>query len=292
MAEIQTIEDRIASGYDDLSAKLRSAADFVARNPVDFATRSLRSVAGQTGLAPATFSRLSRALGFDSYEDMREVARTGLSRTPTPFAEQAGRLQSEATNDYGTQKPFLQRQSEACMGNIERMIRTIDQKMLNEAVDRLSTARSVTLVGSLGSAPFADYCSYLSNWFVDDWSVAGRTGRTRGATVSRADENSAFIVISKRPYVRQSLAIAALAAKKGAYVIVLTDSDKCPALKSASAGFILPTESPQFFSSYAATLVLIETIIGMLVARAGPDAKESIEAVEINNRRVEEFRVQ
>ena len=64
MDELASIEDRIESGYDSLSARLRTAADFIAQNPVDFATRSLRSVAGQTGLAPRDLHSLVAGSGF------------------------------------------------------------------------------------------------------------------------------------------------------------------------------------------------------------------------------------
>lgn len=289
MSDALTIEDCIESGYSDLSAKLRCAADFIIRNPVDFATRSLRSVAGQTDLAPATFTRLSKALGFSSYEDMREVARNGLSRTPTPYSERASLLQSEATDKNGTQKPFFYRQAEACIGNIHQMMQTIDPKRLETVVDRLSKSKRVTVVGALGSAPFADYCSHLANWFVDDWSVADKTDLSHGAALSKASKESAFVIICKRPYVQHSLKTAALAAENGAFTVIITDSLDCPALKYSDAGFILSSESPQFFPSYAATLVLIESLIGMLVARAGPNATESIANVETNNRRMEEF---
>ena len=53
-----------------------------------------------------------------------------------------------------------------------------------------------------------------------------------------------------------------------------------PAIEFSSHSFVVPTESPQFFSSYAATLVLIETIITMLLARAGDEAEDMIRAAE------------
>ena len=61
---------------------------------------------------------------------------------------------------------------------------------------------------------------------------------------------------------------------------MITDSHSSPALEFADHGFIVPTESPQFFSSYASTLVLIETIVTMLLARAGDDAEDMIREAE------------
>ena len=220
---------------------------------------------------------------------MREVARAGISQSLTPYSERAAKLQADAVSDNGRKAPFLLRQSEACVDNITRMAQTTDTALLDTVAEKLLAAERVTLVGALGSAPFADYCSYLANWFVEDWSVTGQTGLTHGSSIAKANSNHGFLIICKKPFVRQSLRIAELAAEKGAFIVIVTDSRDCPALKYSDAGFILPSESPQFFPSYAATLVFIETLIGMLVAKAGPDAKERIANVEQNNRRMEEF---
>lgn len=71
-------------------------------------------------------------------------------------------------------------------------------------------------------------------------------------------------------------------------MIVITDTHTCPALAHASAHFITPTESQHFFSSYAATLVSCEIMIGMLAGRAGPPARARIADVESRNRRLNE----
>jgi len=280
-----TIKDRIAEEYDDLSARLRAAADFVAENPVDVATRSLRSVSAASGLAPATFSRLARALGFSDYEAMRELSRNAVGRRYLSFSQRARRLQSEAVES----EPLLQRQAAACIANIDNMSQTTDPARLEAAVDALHHARRVVLFGACGSTGLIDYMAYMGRYFTPDWQVAGRGGASLGATMSELTGRDAVLVITKPPFARRAILCAEMAAVQGAAVIVLSDTHACPALKYATVGFILPTDSPQFFSSYAATLVLVETIIGMLVARAGPEAMNRIAEVEARNHRLGEY---
>ena len=71
----------IADHAADLSPQLRQAADFVAANPIEVSFRSMRSIAGRTGLAPPTFSRLARSLGFENYEGLREACRVAAKDT-------------------------------------------------------------------------------------------------------------------------------------------------------------------------------------------------------------------
>ncbi|PWE33776.1 MurR/RpiR family transcriptional regulator [Maritimibacter sp. 55A14] len=286
MAEHETLEAVLAREYAGLSAKLREAADFVAANQVDVATRSLRSVSTASGLAPATFSRLARALGFESYEGLREQSRDSIGRQFSSFSEKVERLQAEANSN--NQPPFLARQAGACSANIETMMARIDPARLSEAVDRLHAARKVLLVGALGSTGLVEYLSYMANYVTDNWYLAGRMGASLGSGLAEIEARDALIVVTKPPFARRAIHAARLGAARGAYVIVITDSHACPALQHAATRFILPTDSPQFFSSYAATLVLAETIIGMLAARLGTAARARIRMVEENNRRLEE----
>ncbi|TCO71120.1 MurR/RpiR family transcriptional regulator [Rhodovulum euryhalinum] len=287
MPDTPSIEDKIAAEYAKLSAKLRDAADYVATNPVDVATRSLRSISTASGLAPATFSRLARALGFASYEEMRELSRNAVGRRYVSFSERVRRLQAEA--ETGRQPPFLTRQASACAANIEAMTRLIDPTRLEAAVDRLHRARSVVLFGALGSTGIVEYMAYTASYFAPNWQLAGRMGASLATAMADLSADDALIVLTKPPFARRAIRAAEMGRARGAYVLVMTDTHTCPALKWADQGFILPSDSPQFFSSYAASLVLAETIVGMLAARAGPAGKARIEEVEARNHHLEEF---
>ncbi|TCP41347.1 MurR/RpiR family transcriptional regulator [Rhodovulum marinum] len=287
MTDSPSIEDKIAAAYGTLSAKLRDAADYVAGHPVDVATRSLRSISASSGLAPATFSRLARALGFASYEEMRELSRNAVGRRYVSFSERVQRLQAEA--EAGAQPPFLTRQASACAANIEAMTRLIDPARLEATVDRLHRAENVVLYGALGSTGIVEYMAYMGNYFASNWRLAGRMGASLATAMADLTQADALIVLTKPPFARRAVRAAEMGRERGAYVVVMTDTHSCPALKWADSGFILPSDSPQFFSSYAASLVLAETIIGMLAARAGPAAKARIEEVEARNHRLEEF---
>ncbi|SMX33058.1 MurR/RpiR family transcriptional regulator [Actibacterium lipolyticum] len=287
MPRASSIEEKIAAEYVGLSAKLKDAADYVAAHPVDVATRSLRSISTSSGLAPATFSRLARALGFESYEALRELSRSAIGRRHVSFSEKARRLQAES--ESGSQPPFLQRQAAACIANIEATAQLIEPSRLEAAVEHLHNAERVTVYGAFGSTGIVEYLGYMGSYFSANWRIAGRLGASVSSALTDLAKTDAVIIITKPPFARRAILAAEMAKEKGAYVIVFTDSHTCPALQHASVGFILPSESPQFFSSYAATLVLLETIIGMLVARSGPKAKARIEEVEASNHRLEEF---
>ena len=278
------IRTAISANYAELSETLRVAADYIAENKIEIATRSLRSVASASGVSPASYTRLARAIGYADYEALREQARLELSqRGQDSFQDKARRLQSDAD------QPLLPRQVSACINNINALVADIDPATLDAVVERLANSRKIVLIGALASAGFTDYFAYLAKWFDDRWVVAGRNGATLGSTLAGLNAEDTVLIISKHPYAHRSVRAAKVAAGSGAKVIVLTDSHAFPGLQYADFHFIQRTESPHFFSSYAATLVLIETITGMLVARAGSEAEARIQEVDKHNRLLDEF---
>ncbi len=278
MAKSATMEERISENYGSLSDKLKVAADFVAENPIDIATRSLRAVAGSSGVSPATFSRLARALGYEDYEQMREAGRAAVGRKMVPFSERAHALLNDAELRSG--ETFLHRQSTACIQNIQLLDQTIQGEKIEAVVEALHKARYVLLVGALGSSGFMDYLGYLAHWFNTNWFVAGRNGTPLAASMSRLDKRDVVIVLTKTPYARRSMLALEAARQHGVTTVVITDSHSSPALEFGDFSFIVPTDSPQFFSSYAATLVLFETIISLLLAKRGEDAEDMIRTAE------------
>lgn len=274
-------ETRLTERYSDLSDTLRQAADYLADNPVDVATRPLRTVSRDSGVSPAAFSRLSRALDYSGFEELREEMRAKINQRVNNFAARAEQLQ----NEHGDKKTsFLQAHVAACHANLQEFSDRIDEAHLNDVVDKLAASRKVLLLGALGSTGVVEYLSYMANFCADNWSMAGRMGASLGGGLTGLDERDALIIVTKPPFSDRAIKAAELARKQGVFVVLITDTHSCPALKYASANFIVPTESPHFYSSYVVTLFLVETLIGLLVSRSGDNARARIAEVEGANR--------
>lgn len=277
----QTFEVRLSAKYADLSEALRLAADYLAANPTALATRPLRSAARESGISPAAFSRLARALDYTDINELREEIRSQIDRRVTNFATRAERLYSDHQSDSGT---FIEAHLAACQANLQNFVDTLDRAALDEATQRLDAARKVLLLGALGSTGVIEYLSYMASFCADNWAMASRMGSSLGSGITGLGPQDVVLIVTKPPFAARAIAAAELAREKGAYVILITDTLGCPALKHASVRFIVPTDSPHFYSSYVVTLFLVETLIGMLVSRSGPAARARIADVEAANR--------
>lgn len=279
------LQERVANKYANLSSQLRKAADYVIAHEMDVAARSLRHISGASGVSPATLSRLARVLGFETYEDMRELCRAVVEGRSTSFSERALQLKAEQDTD----KPIFERQTDACMWNIGKLNQDLDQQRLQEAVDALERARSVVLFGAFGSTGIVEYMAYLANYFSTSWTLAGRMGASLGASLAALGPDDVLLVVTKTPYASRAVRAVGAAKDMGATVILISDSHTCPAIKNATFPFIVPSNSPQFFSSYAATLALMESMIAMLVAQSDEDTSARIQAVEQRNQDLGDF---
>ncbi|MCH2076432.1 MAG: MurR/RpiR family transcriptional regulator [Rhodobacteraceae bacterium] len=280
-----TLEDRVAERYAGLSDQLRKAADYVLAHPLEIASRPLRTISVDSHVSPATYSRLARALGFDTFEEMKDVSRRSVGQKVSSLSERAELLRSGAS----TGQSMLTRQGQACIRNIEEFLERADQAKLQQTAQAMRQARRVVLVGALASTGITEYMAYLAHYFSPNWSLAGRMGASMGSQLATLESEDVVFIVTMSPYSKRAVATAELARDTGAGVVLITDALDCPALRYATHGFVVPTDSPQFFSSYVVTLVLIETLIAMIVAASEADATAAIQRVEAKNLELGEY---
>ena len=271
--------------YTELSEALRAAADFLVANPLDAVTRPLRAVSRTSGVSPAAFSRLAKALDYEDFEELREEMRAKIDRRVNNFAARAEELQKQ--HDVGADR-FIDTHFAISQSNLSKTVSSLDEKDLEHSVDLLVNARKVLLLGALGSTGIVEYMSYMANFCSDNWLLANRMGASLGGSLSGMDNRDVLFIVTKPPFASNVIKAAKLAHQLGVVVIIITDTHTCPALEFATVSFVIPADSANFYSSYVATLFLIETIIGMVVGRSGAAAQERIAEVELRNRQMTE----
>ena len=244
-------------------------------------SRTVRTVSRDSGVSPAAFTRLSRALEYTDFEELREEMRERIEQRVNDFAHKAKQLQQDHS---ASQTGFLDAHLAACQSNLQRFGQTVDRVLLDQVVDRVTSAKKVLLLGALGSTGVVEYLSYMANLCTTNWNMASRMGASLGAGLTELDDGDVLIVVTKPPFAERSIKAAQLAKDRGVYVVVVSDTHMCPALRHASAGFVLPTASPHFFSSYVTTMFFVEALIGMVVSRSGEAARTRIAEVEQTNK--------
>lgn len=267
-----------------LSPQLRRAARFVVENPDDVAMRSQRQVAQVADLPAPTFTRLARAIGFDSYDGLRDLCRRGVMQNQTMLADRA-----RAMVRADSAMPFVERHATATIRNTQALIDQIDQEALAEVSKLLAQANRVVLIGELSARGVVDYACYIANMSLTGWKVLGRDGESLSSELASLETGDACLVLSNNPYANRAVEMARSVAECDVPVIAVTDNALSPLTEVARTSFFVGTQSPQFFPSHAAVTVFFEILVAMVIKQRGERARQRIAAIERQNHKLNEY---
>jgi hypothetical protein len=107
--------------------------------------------------------------------------------------------------------------------------------------------------------------------------IDGQGGSLEMQTRSMTEED-ALLVISFAPYSREVLQVVEAGKRAGCKVIAITDSDASPLSLLADATLLFSTQSPSFFPSITSGMALTESLLELLVSRAGQPVIDRIES--------------
>jgi DNA-binding MurR/RpiR family transcriptional regulator len=266
----------VRESFPGLSRQLQLGARFLVDHPEDVAVCSMREIAGRAGVQPVTLVRLAKHLGFDGWPALRQRFIDRVRGTPSSFSRRAADLIRRDDADalfhetLGTIRDNLEAtEAGVAEGDIPAIARLLEK------------ADTVYVAGfrSCYAPAFSFYYAYrlFRQRTVVLVSGTGGTFETELRAVSRKD---AVLLLGFDPYSREAALVAKAAKKAGATLIAVTDSTVSPLSHDADRVLTFSTSSPSFFPSVAAASSLLESIIAVLVARAGAAAVASIRAAE------------
>lgn len=148
--------------------------------------------------------------------------------------------------------------------------------MIRASAETLGGARRVWILGLRSLYPLALYMHYVWSFFRRDLFLAVSPSGALDNALFAIERGDALIVLTMAPYSRDAVAAAELAAKSGAKVIAITDSDLSPLAPHADHVLVAATGTPSFFHSLTAVNGLVEALVGMLASRGGAKALSAI----------------
>ncbi len=263
-SDLQSVIDRLAADYPELSPQLRQAAKFVLDSPAEVAIKSMRRVAALAGVAPSTMLRLAKAMDFASYEAFRKPFQEAMRERGAGFGDRAKWLQEmDGHSDSGA---LLSSMVRADIANVETAFRTNKLKAFVKAANLIRSARQAYVVGAGGAYGFAHYFHYIGRMALPNLRMASTHAGSLIDDLVDLGPSDTVIAVTMRPYTSATVHAAAFARKRGARVIAISDSRSSPLVRGAACTLLIPTQSPQFFPSYTAAVAVLETLAALIVS--------------------------
>lgn len=251
------------SCFDRLSPELQRAARWVQAHPAELGLQSMRQSAQAAGVAPATMTRLSRALGLDSFEAMRRPSMVA-------FAESVERnATSSSAANHDLAPAAFEHLARTQLGNLHSVHRRNAPQQLHAAAQSILDAREVLFLGLRASFGIAYHLHYTCDWLRANTRLATDAGGAWADQVLALAPGDLLVVVSQAPYTRQIVEATEQARARSVHVLALTDGNLSPLARLAQQCLFFDTASPGFFHSMIGAQALAEALIACVAEQGG-----------------------
>lgn len=258
---------------DGLSPELLRAARWVEAHQGDVALHSMRECARRAELAPATLTRLSKALGFPGYDALKALCQESF-RAQAGYAGRAEVLQASARQS----KDWLSALNEAQQANTASVGSLNPPEQLEAAADAMLKAARVHFLGLRASHGLALYLHYTYGLLAPNGVLVQGLGGTLSDQIGDMGRDDVLVAMSFAPYTRQTVAAVAQAREQGVGLVVLTDSALSPIAASAGHTLLYRADSTSYFHSMIGELALAEALAAAVAVRGGRKVLVRLEA--------------
>ncbi|MCE2516692.1 MAG: MurR/RpiR family transcriptional regulator, partial [Alphaproteobacteria bacterium] len=268
------LERRLAS----FTPELKKAAAAMLEEQTAIGVSSARQMAKLAFVKPNTMVRLAKELGFKGYDDLRGLFQEDIRRGQLGggFEDRARWLQSlSRKGELGQLYADL---ANVSIKNIETTLAATNQVEMQAAARTLHQAKKRYMLGVGINHALAESFCYLADMASMPIEPIPRFGSLAIDDLAHAATDDVLIAITFKPYRREVVTAVEQARRQNLKIIGISDSPASPIVLGADHGFVVDTETPQFYTSIVATMALLETLMAFVIAEAEDDVITEIEA--------------
>lgn len=272
------IKELIDRHYHELSKTQKKVAAQVLDYPRQVALKSAQELGAEIGASETTVIRFCYSLKLAGYTELQKMIREQL-------LNQESSLSSYRQSKVELQdKPhFMMQVMEQDRNMIEETMREIRETDYDMAIEQLSKAKKVYILGMRSSSAAASWLSYAVGLVRSDVRSIRPEVEDVVQTISEMGKEDVLVVISFHRYLREPIQIAHLAKKQGIFILGITDSHLAPI--HSAADVLFPIHSPDKSTLDATTSLF--SFMNAIVAGLIVKEKEAFEKRQAHYRAVE-----
>lgn len=260
--------------YTNMPTQFQIGAKYLIDKPGDIPIASMRTVATQAGVQPATLVRLAQSLGYTGWSELKNVYVQSLRQSPMRYSTQA-----KAVVRDRAEKNALQSMTQSQAENVLNLS-AYNEQAIQEAVTYLVKAKRVHVAGFRASHAAAFTFYYLYRLFRPSVSLIRAEAGTLELEVRDFKAKDVVVLTAFAPYSNEIVRVYEAAIESGCQVIAICDSRVAPIALEAECCLIFGTDIPSFFPSSAASIALMEALIEQLLVKTGRKALIGLQTTE------------
>lgn len=264
--------DQLRRSLPCLPERLREAGRFIAAHEFDATTRSMRDLAAEAGLQPATFTRLAQAIGHAGWDEFRhELVESRRPEPSRPYSDRAGRRSPEADGE-GLVADILAAERDA--------LARLEPSPIVRAAAALRAAPRIWVAGFRSCRSVATLLHYQLSLFRPDVRLVGGGG-PEDLDFGAFMPSDAVAMIGFAPYARASLFGVREARRAGCMLTVVADRATAPIAEGADHVLIYDADAtPAFFHSLTGAVATVQALAAAIFEMDGREGAARLRRTE------------
>ena len=252
-----TLSEEIRDRFDEFSRSQKDVGQYIVDHLDEAAFHTAEELARRANTSSSTVVRFAQALGFEGFPELQSSAQDEYRR-----ARESANGNGGASS--GPLFPIDQTEFEAALAadhaNIEDTAHKVDREQVTAAVELISRAQRIVLVGTDQMTFFASYLRHLL-MLLDLRSEVVASPSQEGLTrLGRIDRDTLVIGFSAgRPHPRVLRAMK-LSRHRGARTVAIVDATLSEVAKLSDHALYYSSNSPTFVRSHTALLGLVQAL--------------------------------
>lgn len=214
---------RLQDISSDLPKRMRECASYLAENTDRIAVSTVAELASGAGVQPSAMMRFCQVMGFKGFSEMQKLFRTAYAPGLPDYETRLANLRDRGA---GSPSALLAEFVDAGRMSLENLVNSVDSRVLDEAVEALSHAGMIHVVGLRRAFPVASYLIYALEKMQIPAMLHGGTGKLDHSHALR--DGDAVIAVTFSPYSQETLDVVNTALGKGLPVVGITDTNLGP----------------------------------------------------------------
>ena len=207
-------------------------------------------------VSESTVVRFATELGYDGYPELQRALQD-LIRTKLTSSQRI-----EVTNHRIGDGDILESVLLSDAEKIRNSLSNISREDFNSAVDAITEAENIYIIGVRSSSSLASFLNFYFNMIFDNVHFVQTTsGSEMFEKIINLKENDVMIAISFPRYSTRIINAVEYAREVGAKVVALTDSIQSPIANYADALLVAESDMASFVDSLVAPLSIINAMI-------------------------------
>lgn len=256
----------IREKYNTMSKSQRKIASYVLDHPNEIALYSAADFGSKMGLSESTVIRFSYSLGFSGFAELQKLVREQFFIKESSLSTyQQAKL--GISKEISFHKQVMEQDRESILATMNQ----IDESAYKAAIQRLSNANSVYVLGLRSSYSAANWLSFSLGLVKDNVHFIRPETEDVIRTISQMDENSVVIIISFHRYLKETIQIAELIRKQKSYIIGISDSMLAPIHAYSDALFPIYAANKSTLDAVSPLFSFMNAIVAGLIVEQKED---------------------